>query len=272
MSDGGGGGGDGGPECSPDTTCTNTAEYCRCKQLTGLWDEGFCTCFYDSPVVVDVSGDGLNLTNASGGVNFDLDGDQSAERLAWTAAGGDDAFLALDRNGDGIINNGAELFGNFTPQPAPPAGLLKNGFNALAEYDKPQNGGNSDGVIDSRDAISPSLRLWQDANHNGVSEMGELHTLQGLGLQSIDLNYKESKRADEFGNRFRYRSKVADARGAKIARWAWDVFLVRGQNQVVQSGWADRLSSFVETGKVAQLSLPGLPLAKPFKTAALSDL
>lgn len=192
-----------------------------CIQLggAGCWD-GNCY----TPILVDVAGNGFQLSKAQDGVVFNLIPDLPV-KVAWTTANTDDAWLALDRNGNGTIDSGHELFGNVTDQPNPAAGVNKNGFLALAEYDKPGNGGNGDNVINARDAIFTSLRLWQDSNHNGLSEAAELHTLQELGVATLDLNYKESKKTDQYGNKFGYRARVKDVRGNALGRWSWDVFL-----------------------------------------------
>jgi hypothetical protein len=89
-------------------------------------------------------------------------------------------------------------------------------------------GGNEDGRIDDRDAIFSSLRLWRDLNHNGISEAGELSSLPVLNVTALDLSYRESPKTDQFGNRFRYRSKVYNRGVSHVGRWAWDVFLQMG--------------------------------------------
>jgi hypothetical protein len=180
-----------------------------------------------TPILVDVLGDGLRLTNAHEGILFNVLPGKRA-RIAWTRPNSDDAWLILDRNGNGSVDSGEEMFGNATPQPQPPAGVGKNGFLALAVYDQAENGGNGDGIINKQDSVFSELRLWHDKNHNGISEPAELSTLQDLGLNSIDLDYKESKKTDLFGNKFTYRAKVKDKNDAQLGRWAWDVFLVSG--------------------------------------------
>lgn len=165
-------------------------------------------------------------------MSFNLNNIGGNEKIAWTLANSDDAWLAFDRNGNGMIDSGTELFGDVTPQPEATAGEKKNGFRALALYDQPAQGGNGDGAIDLNDVVFTSLRLWQDTNHNGVSEGSELHTLTSLNVARIEVECKISKKIDEFGNEFRYRAKVMDSKGSQLGRWAWDVFLVSGSTVV----------------------------------------
>lgn len=205
--DGGSGGGE--DECDPPCTGEFT-----CFQ-------GLCTDM--SPIVIDIAGNGFALTSAANGVDFDLNNDGIANRISWTALNSDEAWLVLDRDENGTVDNGTELFGSKTLQPASDE---PNGFLALSEFDELVNGGNADGQIDARDAVFSYLQLWQDSNHNGVSESRELHGLSSMNIRRLDYDYKESRRVDEYGNQFRYRAKVYDKRGTSVGRWAWDVFLL----------------------------------------------
>jgi hypothetical protein len=211
--------------------CPPGKEMPVCESPNRPYLDGCCCVAYeggpcvDSPILIDVWGDGFALTDLANGINFDLDVDTRKERVAWTTVASDDAWLVLDRNGNELIDDGREVFGNHTTQPHLP-GVEKNGFLALAEFDKTVNGGNADGVITRADVVFQSLRLWQDVNHNGTSEASELKTLSMVGIACMELDYKASRRTDDYGNRFRYRAKVKDANGAQVGRWAWDVFLV----------------------------------------------
>jgi hypothetical protein len=169
-----------------------------------------------------VDGDGFDLTDAPGGVLFDANGDGRLDRMAWTAPGSDEAWLVLDRNGNGRIDNGGELFGNMAR--LLDGGRASNGYEVLAEYDQPVHGGNGDGRIDKQDREYRRLRLWQDSNHNGRSESNELFTLPALGVLGISLNYETNRYVDVHGNIFRYRSRIQYVTG--LLAFAYDVFLV----------------------------------------------
>lgn len=187
---------------------------------------GGCCYQFNSPVLLDVRGDGFHLTNLEFGVPFSIGPVPRLYQVSWTLPGSDDAWLALDRNGNGTIDSGAELFGNHTEQPPTIAGELKNGFRALGMFDEPELGGNRDGEIDRRDRVFRHLVLWQDWNHNGLSEPGELSGLAELGVASLSLKYRNSRYVDPFGNVFRFRAKVKWSRGGQGDRWAYDVFLL----------------------------------------------
>jgi len=143
------------------------------------------------PIVLDLDGDGIELTSAREGVRFDLDGDGRREQTA-TVTGGD-GFLALDRNANGRVDDGRELFGDQRG--------AANGFEELRLLDS-----NSDGRIDSGDPRFEDLRVFVDKNQDGVSQRGELRTLAEANISSIDLGYRNVSEAASGGNRIAQRS------------------------------------------------------------------
>jgi Ca2+-binding RTX toxin-like protein/pimeloyl-ACP methyl ester carboxylesterase len=133
-----------------------------------------------SPLVFDLDGDGYELSALNGStIHFDLNANDFAEQTGWVNA--DDGLLVYDRNNNGTIDNGTELFGNSTPLNG--GSTAANGFAALDDFDT-----NSDNVINSNDTQFVDLRIWQDINQDGKSENSELKTLSELGIVSINLN------------------------------------------------------------------------------------
>ena len=130
-------------------------------------------------MVIDLNGDGFSTKCVTNGTYFDLDSNGSSEKTGWIT--GDDAFLALDLNGDGKITHGGELFGDYTL--LQDGTRAKDGFHALAQYDE-----NGDGLIDEKDSIFSSLVVWHDKNNDGQSSADELHTLDEVNISAIRLN------------------------------------------------------------------------------------
>lgn len=153
-----------------------------------------------SPLIVDMDNTGLDLSAPLDGVLFDIEGDGLADKISWPRGSGAN-FVALDLNGNGSIDSGKELFGNYSV--GPDNDTSDNGFLALAKYDD-----DKDGKITDKDAAYKKLVLWNDANFNSKSEASELKTLSQAGIKSIDLKYDTGLEEDRYGNQTRERSVV----------------------------------------------------------------
>jgi hypothetical protein len=167
-----------------------------------------------SPIVINLANGTYDLTGPLNSVMFDLDADGASDRVTWTAPSSTVAFLALDRNHNGRIDNGGELFGNHTR--FADGTEAANGFDALSELDL-----NRDGVINGADPIWTSLLLWTDRNHDGKSSADELKSIVSSTIVGIELRYHWIGRRDRFGNMFRYEAIVDLHDGA---RPIYDVF------------------------------------------------
>ena len=137
----------------------------------------------------------------------------------------DDAFLVLDRNGNGKVDGSWELFGNTADQSF---SKTPSGFLALSQFDKVWQGGDADGQISRADSVFSRLLLWTDRNHDGQSDVTELQPLEQTPIQGIELSFRESQRRDRFGNLFRYRGVLSADK--EYGHWIYDVFL-RGVRQ-----------------------------------------
>ncbi|WP_122257040.1 calcium-binding protein [Pseudomonas syringae] len=154
-----------------------------------------------SPLILDLDGDGVETISAKSSVYFDHDGNGFSENSGWV--GKDDGLLVWDKNKDGKINQGVELFGNNTVGSS--GHKAANGFLALADLDE-----NQDGVFDIKDFAYAELNVWVDKNSDGIVDTDELLTLEQAGVKSISLSYAEPGKVDANGD---VPSGVIDANG-----------------------------------------------------------
>ena len=178
--------------------CPVERERCVVRQ------EGDCD---TSPIAVAVGGP-IQLTGEP--VTFDIDADGAADRITWVQP--ETPLLALDRDGNGRIDNGAELFGTATPG----SGGV-NGYIALSQFDRDEDGWVTESEV-------PSLLLWFDANSNGLSDNGELQSAWSH-LSAAGTDFREHSRVDQHGNRFAWTgwARLIDGRRTQSA----DVLFVR---------------------------------------------
>jgi hypothetical protein len=204
----------------------------QCAANGGTWNSQFGYCeIQNCPVIVDVGNDGYRLTSARKGVEFDLDADGETESVSWTHPNGDEAFLVFDRNGNGKVDDGSELFGDSTPMYAAYAEpRAANGFEALLALERSDFGGGvPDGIIDAQDAVFKDLYLWHDANHDGKSQQRELTRVIDTNIVGFGTAAKEKKRVDEHGNEFRLKGVlyVKNRSGKVKPQDVWDIWLRR---------------------------------------------
>ena len=132
------------------------------------------------PLVFDLDKDGLETTgiSATNPIYFDHDDDGIKTASGWVKS--DDAFLVLDKNANGLIDSGRELFGDATLKSN--GRLATDGFDALQDLDS-----NGDGKINSSDSQFANLRLWRDLNQDGISQSNELFTLSSQNIAAINV-------------------------------------------------------------------------------------
>ena len=210
-----------------------------------------------SPIALDLDGNGINTLGIASGVVFDHAGLGRSWRTGWL--GPDDGLLAIDLNGNGRIDDGGELFGNFTL--LPDGERAENGFAALAVHDE-----NGDGYIDQSDSVWTLLQVWRDANQDGVSQSDELHDLASIGIARIALDFRESEYVDQHGNEHRQIGwfEWADGRRAE----ATDIWFVVAPGLQTESG-----SDVPMSDELAQLpDLPGFGIVPNLRWAMALDV
>jgi hypothetical protein len=200
------------------------------------------------PIILDLDGDGLETVGLASNVYFDFDGDGVLTKTGWAAA--NDALLVWDRNGNGTIDTGAELFGDFTPLPN--GTLAPNGFAALAALDS-----NGDGVIDASDPAFAELKLWRDASQDGQTGSGELISLAEAGIVSLNLAHTLKNQVLANGNTLAREGTFTRADGTTGGmgefRLAIDTFDTQFANEIEVPAALKTLPNMGGAGNVREL-------------------
>ena len=212
-----------GPIGCPNTPCVGNGGNCSgdpdvCCNNNCM--DGMCggTC----PLMINLKDNSSNyqLTSYDEGVLFDINDAGAPRQVGWTEADSLVGILALDRNGNGTIDDGSELFGIATRKLDGRRAL--NGFDALADLDS-----NGDGKIDAQDSEYTLLRVWLDRNHDGVSQLNELLTLGDTGISAFFTTYEETPRIDRHGNLYKYEgSALVIKNGQEHKHKLFDVILI----------------------------------------------
>ncbi|MBS4099091.1 MAG: hypothetical protein KGZ83_19955 [Sulfuricella sp.] len=194
--------------------------------------ESFCIAEHTpppiSPIILDLNGNGIETVGIKGGAYFDYNNDGFAEQTGWVGA--DDGLLVWDRNNNGRIDSGRELFGNQTQLKS--GALAANGFQALAEFDD-----NRDGKINASDAIWASLQVWKDSDGDGYTSPGELLSLTDAGVQAINTGYIASSLTDAQGNQHLQIGSFIRSDGTTAA--ATDVWFKTDNAYTIANDWLD---------------------------------
>lgn len=182
-------------------------------------------CTPGTPILLDLDRNNFHLS--AGPVSFDNAADGTPDLITWVSAGTSDAFLFRDENGNGVVDDGSELFGSGRTLQSGGARAL-HGYEALAEFDLVVNGGNGDGQIDQSDSVFAELMVWIDSNTDGVNQPGESQSLAAAGVVSLATDYRKSNRTDQHGNEFIYLSTGKIRVNGRLQRmWTTDVIFKR---------------------------------------------
>ena len=217
-----------------------------------------------SPLVLDLNGDGVRTVSVAEGVQFALGADGLLRQTAWVSPG--DGLLVRDLNGDGVVNDGRELFGNATQLDS--GVTAADGFAALRTLDS-----NGDGSITSADAAFPELAVWKDVDSNGLTGASELVSLKDAGIAALHLDAKTSTETDN-GNLLGLVSSYETTDGQQhdlVDVWLRQGSVVDDSLRTTVGSLTESLGGYFAGGAGGATLVPELPQRSHVPTQALGE-